>query len=388
MQRRSNVFVACCAVALATGLTLATPLPAAAKGNPKKAAATVSQPKGHVGQQAKTLALLQPSVQPNATLPVATSSPATTSTGRPAPAVQPSTGAATVAPRPLVAAPAPAPAPAPARAAVIYSQPAPQPESLPAPVPLPADVQVRLPVIPPLPPGPSVPILLFPLLLGLWLIIAARTLTSAFRQRDGRVRRLAATLDLDPTLARQLVHVPGTALSVLQDRVEAVTFDELTGVLRRGPGLAALDREIARAERAGTALAVAFVDIDSLKAMNDSQGHAAGDALIKAVAAALERRLRAADLVFRYGGDEFVCVLPETAEASARSKLAQIQTEAAAEGVSFCIGVAEYRRSDDVVSLLGRADQELYARKSERGVIRQLPDATSPKRRQPRPALR
>lgn len=354
MQRRSNVFVACCAMALATGLTLATPLSAAAKGNPKNAAAAASPPKGHVGQKAKALALLQPSVQPSASLPAATSSPVTTYTGGPPPAIQPSSPAAAVAPQPLVS------APAPARAAAAFSQPAPQPEILPAPAALPADVELRLPVISPLPPGPSLPILFFPLLLGLWLIIAARTLTSAFRQRDGRVRRLAATLDLDPTLARQLVHVPGTALSVLQDRVEAVTFDELTGVLRRGPGLAALEREIARAQRAGSALAVAFIDIDNLKAMNDGQGHAAGDALIKAVAAALERRLRAADLVFRYGGDEFVCVLPDTAAAQARVVLETIQRDAAQVGADFSYGVAAFGRGDLAEDLLERADGRLY----------------------------
>jgi len=86
--------------------------------------------------------------------------------------------------------------------------------------------------------------------------------------------------------------------------------DDLTGTLRRGAGLAALEREIGRARRHGDhLLTVAFIDLDSLKSVNDSSGHAAGDALLCELAGALTRRLRAYDLVVRWGGDEFVVAL-------------------------------------------------------------------------------
>jgi PleD family two-component response regulator len=74
----------------------------------------------------------------------------------------------------------------------------------------------------------------------------------------------------------------------------------------------------------------------------------------------------------RYGGDEFVCVLPDTVADAARAKLSWIHTEAQKSGFGFSVGVAQLERSDDVVSLLARADTEMYAVKARRGVVRDL----------------
>src|SRR5260370_1125506 len=132
-------------------------------------------------------------------------------------------------------------------------------------------------------------------------------------------------------------------------------------------------RESARARGDETALSVALIDIDGLKAANDRRGHAAGDRMLRVLSQALKDGLRAEDVVFRYGGDEFVCVLPDTAAREARIKLGEIQDAAAKAGVRFCAGVAELRRPDDVVSLFARADKDLYDFKAERGEIVQLP---------------
>jgi diguanylate cyclase len=143
--------------------------------------------------------------------------------------------------------------------------------------------------------------------------------------------------------------------------------------LRRGAGISAVDREIARARRNKTALSLAFVDIDGLKAVNDRRGHAAGDRLIRGLAEALKQGLREQDLLVRYGGDEFVCVLPDTPAAAGHAKLSQMRKAAAKAGIRFSVGLAELERSDDVVSLLARADRELYMVKARRGDIVQLP---------------
>ncbi|MBA2695858.1 MAG: GGDEF domain-containing protein, partial [Actinobacteria bacterium] len=74
-----------------------------------------------------------------------------------------------------------------------------------------------------------------------------------------------------------------------------------------------LEREMARSSRAREALSVAFIDVDHLKQVNDTRGHAAGDRLLQHVADALRSRLRSYDLVVRYGGDEFICVMPGSA---------------------------------------------------------------------------
>jgi len=130
-----------------------------------------------------------------------------------------------------------------------------------------------------------------------------------------------------------------------------------------------------RSRRHGSQLTVAFVDIDGLKEENESHGHPAGDAMLRGLTQALKDGLRADDVVFRYGGDEFVCVLPETTSKSARIRLGEIQLEAAKSGIRFCVGVAQLERRDDVVSLFARADRDLYDFKANRGEIVQLPAA-------------
>lgn len=210
-------------------------------------------------------------------------------------------------------------------------------------------------------------VLALPLLLAIWLFLFGRTWTAAVRSRDAQVRlALAHDLGLSP---RELMSVTTTGLFKLR---EEAAFDELTGVLRRAAGVAALDREVARARRQRSALAVAFIDVDGLKQANDTRGHRAGDELLKSLANILKAGLRGQDLVMRYGGDEFVCILPDTVGEAARAKLSWIQEEATKSRIEFSSGVAELEKSDDVVTILARADQEMYAVKSRRGKVRDL----------------
>ena len=207
-----------------------------------------------------------------------------------------------------------------------------------------------------------------PLLLGIWLLVFGRTFAEARRARDAQLRlALAGDLGLSP---RELTSLNTKALFKLR---EQAAFDDLTGALRRGAGISAIDREVARARRHKSALSLAFVDIDGLKAANDRRGHAAGDKLIRGLAQALRKGLRDQDLLVRYGGDEFVCVLPDTPAEAGLAKLSEIRKAAAKAGVRFSVGLAQLERSDDVVSLLARADRQLYMVKARRGDIVQLP---------------
>ena len=348
MHRVAHVFAATFAAVLA----LSAALPAAAKDAPKHG-------------------------NPTASTKHPAAAPAVSVTGSAQPAPVPSAGPAAVRPDAdlLVPSEPSSTEMSPTLTAPVAEVPAPMPQPDAAAPGHPDEAApeiLRLVQAPLLPAGgTNIPILALPLLTGLWLILAARLATAAWRQRNRRIQRLAAALNLEAGVARQLTNLPPTALSRLEERVEAVAFDDMTGVLRRGPGLAALEREVARADRTGITLAIAFVDIDGLKQVNDNEGHAAGDALIKAVAAALERRLRAADLVFRYGGDEFICVLPDTHREDAVRVLDTIQRDAWSVGARFSFGVAAYRAGDTAEDLLERADARLYeGRHREREPLR------------------
>ncbi len=101
--------------------------------------------------------------------------------------------------------------------------------------------------------------------------------------------------------------------------------DELTGALLRGAGEAALAHEIARARHRGHTLAISIVGLDGLAAVNEAHGHAAGDALLRHLAAAISTALHPYDLVVRWGGDEFLLAIPESTTPAARQRVAAIQ---------------------------------------------------------------
>jgi diguanylate cyclase (GGDEF)-like protein len=143
----------------------------------------------------------------------------------------------------------------------------------------------------------------------------------------------------------------------------AAAMDDLTGTLRRGSGITALQREIARAHRVGgDGIVVAFMDVDGLKYVNDTAGHAAGDQLLRDVAAAIRERVRSYDLVFRYGGDEFVCALVDVTLEQAKRTVVDIlaSVHARSGGHSVSVGFATVGVDDTAESVLERADAALY----------------------------
>ncbi|MBA2439380.1 MAG: GGDEF domain-containing protein, partial [Thermoleophilaceae bacterium] len=143
---------------------------------------------------------------------------------------------------------------------------------------------------------------------------------------------------------------------------EHSSHDDLTGVYLRGAGLVELARDMARARRTEETLVLGFADVDGLKAINDSRGHAAGDRMLLEVANAFREKLRSHDLVIRYGGDEFVCAISGLDMDSATKRLALVNENLAAapEHGSITVGLAELQPDDSPKALIARADAALY----------------------------
>jgi diguanylate cyclase (GGDEF)-like protein len=140
-------------------------------------------------------------------------------------------------------------------------------------------------------------------------------------------------------------------------------LDALTGALRRGAGDEALQGEMDRAQRRDGRLVLAFVDVDSLRELNNREGHAAGDALLRDVVSAIQADVRSYEPVVRYGGDEFVCAMSGVDVGQAEIRFAAISESITADhaGEAVSIGLAELRPDDSLGDLVGRADTALLA---------------------------
>lgn len=161
------------------------------------------------------------------------------------------------------------------------------------------------------------------------------------------------------------------ALQVLRRLADS---DPLTGVLNRRSFRDSLDLEWARFRRAGHRYAVATVDLDTFKEVNDSRGHEFGDRVLKEVVGYLRRMVRTQDVIGRIGGDEFAVLMPDTVLAAAlasverlRAGIALLKVDDAGAGfrLTVSIGVSEVRPGDSAFTdVLERSDKALFAAKA------------------------
>jgi diguanylate cyclase (GGDEF)-like protein len=173
-------------------------------------------------------------------------------------------------------------------------------------------------------------------------------------------------------LSTTLVDQAATALALVRARAEAGT-DPVTGCMNHRAMRWRLDEEIGRATRTGGPLSCLLIDLDDFKLVNDRHGHQAGDAMLRGVVQGLVGEFRSFDRVARYGGDEFVVILPnadlDSAAAAAARALARLQAgpfpDGGARGVSASIGVAQWQAPMNTDDLLEACDAALLSSKRQ-----------------------
>jgi diguanylate cyclase (GGDEF)-like protein len=167
----------------------------------------------------------------------------------------------------------------------------------------------------------------------------------------------------------------GQKLKEAYRRIEELAeLDELTGSFNRRCIMRMLDEEIARTARSGSPCSVALIDLDHFKRVNDTYGHPTGDEVLRTFAITMFANIRSVDRFGRYGGEEFLLVLPDMPEDGAaramdrlRAIVAELDWSAFSPGmkVTLSAGVATLKVDETTDSFLARADSALYAAKAQ-----------------------
>jgi diguanylate cyclase (GGDEF)-like protein len=173
---------------------------------------------------------------------------------------------------------------------------------------------------------------------------------------------------LGPDLAEPSLIDGMTPAENLAELTRLALTDPLTGLSNRHAGERALDRDVARARRARLPFSLALLDLDNFKEVNDRFGHAAGDEILRQVSRVLASTFRASDLAVRWGGDEFLVLLPDVPAMSgvifAERARMQVETLKFAGGkVTISAGVVEIQQDESPADAIARADAQLYEAK-------------------------
>jgi diguanylate cyclase (GGDEF)-like protein len=172
---------------------------------------------------------------------------------------------------------------------------------------------------------------------------------------------------------REALYKRGNELKEAHARIqELAQVDELTGLLNRRYIIKSLNEEMARAQRTGVACSVAIIDIDFFKRINDQFGHPVGDEALRTFAVSLFANLRTIDKLGRYGGDEFLRILPDTAKDQAVRTLDRLRSIVSemdwsellgSMNLTMSAGIFSVRQEDSADDILTRADAALYRAK-------------------------
>ncbi|NBA96946.1 GGDEF domain-containing protein [Pseudomonas sp. R5(2019)] len=192
------------------------------------------------------------------------------------------------------------------------------------------------------------------------------------QQRDRREQEVAARLQ---GLAERVTHMEQEAQGYrehLEEQRQKALIDPLTGLANRAAWTERLEQEVADAQQNGSSLLLAILDLDHFKRVNDSYGHLAGDKVLKIVANELRKRLRPTDFIARFGGEEFVLLMPATAMIDGMRQVERLRLAVQAcpfhfKGepvtITVSIGMTGFRVGERSELAFQRADQALYRAK-------------------------
>ena len=192
------------------------------------------------------------------------------------------------------------------------------------------------------------------------------------KQRDEREQEVAARLH---SLAERVAHMEQEALGYrehLEEQRQKALIDPLTGLPNRAAWSERLDHEINQWQQHGNTLLLAMLDLDHFKRINDNYGHLAGDKVLKIIANVLRKRLRGTDFIARFGGEEFVLLMPDTVPTAGAKLLEKLRASIEAcpfhfkgEPVTITIsmGMTAFKPGEHSDLVLKRADQALYRAK-------------------------
>ena len=184
------------------------------------------------------------------------------------------------------------------------------------------------------------------------------------------VRWVGKPVQLAEGLGQLAVLTDMTAdVDLVRERDHLARTDPITALMNRRAAEEVLEREASRAQRFGSRISVALIDIDHFKQVNDRFGHAAGDDALRAVAQVLTSAMRGVDVAARWGGDELLAILPATGLEGARSFAERVRAAIEApnmqvmRGATLSVGVAELQPGEDWADAVRRADAKLYEAK-------------------------
>ncbi|WP_457266016.1 diguanylate cyclase [Pseudomonas sp. P5_C3] len=193
------------------------------------------------------------------------------------------------------------------------------------------------------------------------------------KQRDEREQEVATRLH---SLAERVAHMEQEAQGYrehLEEQRQKALVDPLTGLPNRAAWSERLDHEVTQWRQHGNTLLLAMLDLDHFKRINDNYGHLAGDKVLKIIASVLRKRLRGTDFIARFGGEEFVLLMPSTVPAAGLKLLEGLRASIEAcpfhfKGepvtITVSIGMTAFRPGEHGDQALKRADQALYRAKN------------------------